>query len=65
MLARLEAAAREAGSVLLTADVSLTAARSFARAGFHACAEEVVTRNGVSLRRFRMQKPLDAAHPQR
>lgn len=65
VLGRLKAAARAAGVTRLTADVSLTAARSFARAGFQVAAEEALTRNGVSLRRFRMQKPLGAAHSQR
>jgi hypothetical protein len=35
---------------------------SFESAGFQMFAEETVLRNGVSLGRFRMRKPLDAAH---
>jgi len=58
-------AARLAGTAVLTADVSLCAAHCFARAGFQVPGEEVVERNGVSLRRFRMHKPLDAAPPRR
>jgi putative acetyltransferase len=65
LLARLEAQARVAGAAALTAEVSLCAAHCFARAGFHVLGEEVVARDGVSLRRFRMQKPLDAAPPRR
>ncbi|HXZ09265.1 MAG TPA: GNAT family N-acetyltransferase [Paraburkholderia sp.] len=60
LLARLEDAARAAGATTLTADVSLSAARCFARAGFHLEGEERVERNGVSLMRLRMQKPLGA-----
>jgi putative acetyltransferase len=59
LLAKLEAHARLA--LALTADVSATARRAFERAGFAAIAGERVTRDGVSLRRFRMMKPLAAA----
>jgi hypothetical protein len=41
-----------------------TAAR-LAWAGLHVPGEEVVARNGVSLTRLSMQKPLDAAPPRR
>jgi hypothetical protein len=34
----------------------------FESAGFQMLTEESVLRNGVSWARFRMQKPLDAAH---
>jgi hypothetical protein len=61
---RLEAAAHAAGAVELGAGVSLSARRNFERAGFQVRAEERVQRNGVSLARFRMRKPLDAAHTQ-
>ncbi|EIM96842.1 N-acetyltransferase GCN5 [Paraburkholderia hospita] len=64
LLARLEAPARAAGALGLTADVSVSARHAFERAGFAVEAEESVTRNGVSLRRFRMMKPLAAARPQ-
>ncbi|WP_109479487.1 GNAT family N-acetyltransferase [Paraburkholderia sp. C35] len=64
LLARLEAQARAAGALELTADVSISARRAFERAGFAVEMEESVTRNGVSLRRFRMTKPLAAALPQ-
>jgi len=60
LLARLEGAARAAGATTLTADVSLCAVRAFAQAGFHVSGEETVERNGVSLTRLRMQKPLGA-----
>ncbi|WNC88454.1 GNAT family N-acetyltransferase [Paraburkholderia sp. FT54] len=63
-LMRLEAAAHAGGAVELGAGVSLSARRSFERAGFQVRAEERVQRNGVSLARFRMRKPLDAAHTQ-
>ncbi len=62
LLARFEAVARAAGTPLLSALASASAKRSFERAGFHVLTEESVERNGVSLRRFRMQKPLVAAH---
>jgi putative acetyltransferase len=64
LLMRLEAAARASGAMQLSADVSLSARRSFERAGFETLIEERVQRNGVSLARFRMRKPLDAAHTQ-
>lgn len=64
LLARIEAAARTGHASSLDADVSLSARRSFGRAGFQVVAEETVTRNGVSLARFRMRKPLGAAHTQ-
>jgi hypothetical protein len=35
---------------------------SFESAGFRVLVEESVPRNGVSWARFRMRKPLDAAH---
>ncbi|MFX1734104.1 GNAT family N-acetyltransferase [Paraburkholderia sp. A1RI_3L] len=60
LLARLEGAAREAGAVVLTADASAAARRVFERAGFGCAGDEVVWREGVSLRRFRMCKPLNA-----
>ncbi|WP_114811019.1 GNAT family N-acetyltransferase [Paraburkholderia kururiensis] len=60
LLARLEAAAREAGAVVLTADASAAARSVFERAGFGCAGDEVVWREGVSLRRFRMCKPLNA-----
>jgi putative acetyltransferase len=62
LLARFEAAARAAGASLLTADVSASARHCFERAGFHVLAPQTVSRNGVSLRRYQMQKPLVAAH---
>jgi len=61
LLARFEAVARAAGTPMLTAHASASARRSFERAGFHVLSEEDVVRNGVSLKRFRMQKPLVAA----
>lgn len=64
LLARIEAAARAGHASSLDADVSLSARRSFERAGFQLVADETVTRNGVSLARFRMRKPLGAAHTQ-
>ncbi|NMM01066.1 GNAT family N-acetyltransferase [Paraburkholderia sp. RP-4-7] len=64
LLARLEAVARLGGATALSADVSLSARRSFESAGFQMLAAETVRRNGVSLARFRMRKPLDAAHTQ-
>ncbi|MFM0557362.1 GNAT family N-acetyltransferase [Paraburkholderia sediminicola] len=64
LLMRLEAAARASGATKLSADVSVSARRSFERAGFEMLVEERVQRNGVSLARFRMRKPLDAAHTQ-
>jgi putative acetyltransferase len=63
LLARLEARTRAAGKLALTADVSVSARHAFERAGFAVESEESVTRNGVSLRRFRMMKPLAAARP--
>ncbi|QYD70443.1 GNAT family N-acetyltransferase [Paraburkholderia edwinii] len=62
LLARFEAVARAAGTPVLTAHASASAKRSFERAGFHVLEEENLDRNGVSLKRFRMQKPLVAAH---
>ncbi|HEY3598932.1 MAG TPA: GNAT family N-acetyltransferase [Paraburkholderia sp.] len=62
LLARFEAVARAAGTPVLTAFASASAKRSFERAGFHVLEEEDVARNGVSLKRFRMQKPLVTAH---
>ena len=62
LLARFEAVARAAGTPVLTAHASASAKRSFERAGFHVLEEENLDRNGVSLQRFRMQKPLVAAH---
>ncbi|MFM0336199.1 GNAT family N-acetyltransferase [Paraburkholderia fungorum] len=64
LLARLEAAARLGGATALSAEVSRSARRSFESAGFQKLAEESVCRNGVSLARFRMRKPLGAAHTQ-
>ncbi|ALP62678.1 GNAT family N-acetyltransferase [Paraburkholderia caribensis] len=63
LLARLEARARAANVLTVTADVSISARQAFERAGFAVNAQESVTRNGVSLRRFRMMKPLAAARP--
>jgi putative acetyltransferase len=63
LLARLEARTRAAGKLALTADVSVSVRHAFERAGFAVESEESVTRNGVSLRRFRMMKPLAAARP--
>jgi hypothetical protein len=55
-------APRSPGLPRLTIDED--ARRSFERAGFQMLVEERVQRNGVSLARFRMRKPLDAAHTQ-
>jgi hypothetical protein len=54
---------RDAVAQLAAADdVGASAKRSFERAGFGVLAQERVERNGVSLSRFRMLKPLAAAH---
>jgi hypothetical protein len=50
---------RDAVMQLATADYGV-AARAFAQAGFRVSGEETVERNGVSLMRLRMQKPLGA-----
>ncbi|PRX26593.1 hypothetical protein B0G75_11895 [Paraburkholderia sp. BL18I3N2] len=49
-------------SAELSAGTRLSACRSRERTGFQMPVKTRVQRNGVSLARFRMRKPLDAAH---
>ncbi|MEX3946824.1 GNAT family N-acetyltransferase [Paraburkholderia sp. EG287B] len=62
MLARLEALAREARSTVLSADASAVSRPVFERAGFSLISSETVLRDGVSLPRFHLCKPLHAAN---
>jgi putative acetyltransferase len=62
LIARLEALAREARSSVLSVDASALARPVFERAGFSLIAAEWVVRDGVSLPRFRLCKPLHAAN---
>ncbi|MEX3690747.1 MULTISPECIES: GNAT family N-acetyltransferase [Paraburkholderia] len=61
-LARLEALAREARSTVLSADASAVSRPIFERAGFSLISSESVLRDGVSLPRFHLCKPLHAAN---
>jgi len=56
----IECRARRAGLARLTAEVSLTAERFFARQGWRVAARQVVERRGVRLRNARMEKRLAA-----
>jgi len=62
LLARLEALAREARSTVLSADASAVSRPVFERAGFSLISSELVFRDGVSLPRFHLCKPLHAAN---
>ncbi|WP_395065945.1 GNAT family N-acetyltransferase [Paraburkholderia silvatlantica] len=62
LLARLEALAREAHSTVLSADASAVSRPVFERAGFSLISSESVLRDGVSLPRFHLCKPLHAAN---
>jgi putative acetyltransferase len=62
LIARLEALARESHSSVLSVDASALARPVFERAGFSLIAAEWVLREGVSLPRFRLCKPLHAAN---
>jgi len=62
LIARLEALAREAHSSVLTVDASALARPVFERAGFALISAETVLRDGVSLPRFHLCKPLHAAN---
>lgn len=62
LLARLEALAREARSTVLSADASAVSRPVFERAGFSLISSETVLRDGVSLPRFHLCKPLLAAN---
>jgi putative acetyltransferase len=62
LLARLEALAREARSTVLSADASAVSRPVFERAGFSLISSESVLRDGVSLPRFHLCKPLHAAN---
>lgn len=62
LIAQLERLARAARASVLSADASALARPVFARAGFSLIAAESVLCDGVSLPRFRMCKPLDAAN---
>ncbi|MEM5311601.1 GNAT family N-acetyltransferase [Paraburkholderia sp. JHI869] len=62
LLARLEALAREARSSVLSADASAVSRPVFERAGFSLISSELVLRDGVSLPRFHLCKPLHAAN---
>ncbi|WP_084688070.1 GNAT family N-acetyltransferase [Paraburkholderia oxyphila] len=61
LIARFEVLAREAGASTLDTDASALARPVFERAGFSLVAEEIVRRGSVSLPRFHLCKPLDAA----
>jgi len=56
------ALAREAHSTVLSADASAVSRRVFERAGFSLISSESVLRDGVSLPRFHLCKPLHAAN---
>ena len=58
LLAEMEARARANSSTKLTTDASLTAEPFFARRGFRRIREQVVERNGQTLRNCRMEKSL-------
>jgi putative acetyltransferase len=62
LISRLEALAREARSSVLSVDASVLARPVFERAGFSLIAAEWVLRDGVSLPRFHLCKPLHAAN---
>lgn len=62
LLARLEALAREARSTVLSTDASAVSRPVFERAGFSLISSESVWRDGVSLPRFHLCKPLHAAN---
>ncbi|MEX3943432.1 GNAT family N-acetyltransferase [Paraburkholderia sp. BR10937] len=62
LLARLEALAREARSTVLSADASAVSRPVFERAGFSLISSETALRDGVSLPRFHLCKPLHAAN---
>jgi putative acetyltransferase len=62
LIARLEALAREARASVLSVDASALARPVFERAGFSLIAAEWVLRDGVSLPRFHLCKPLHAAN---
>jgi putative acetyltransferase len=62
LIARLEAIARESCSSVLSVDASALARPVFERAGFSLIAAEWVVRDGVSLPRFHLCKPLHAAN---
>lgn len=64
LVARLEALARESRAAVLTVDASALARPVFERAGFSLISAESVLRDGVSLRRFHLCKPLHAANLQ-
>lgn len=60
LVAHGEQLARERGVRELTANVSITARPFFERHGFSVLREQEVVRHGVTLRNFRMRKPLRA-----
>ena len=62
LLARLEALARAARSSVLSTDASALSRPVFERAGFSLISSERVWRDGVSLPRFHLCKPLHAAN---
>jgi putative acetyltransferase len=62
LVARLEAIAREARASVLSVDASALSRPVFERAGFSLISAESVLRDGVSLPRFHLCKPLLAAN---
>lgn len=58
LYAALEQHARNAGTTVLTADVSITARPFFERMGFAVAKPQTVVRQGIELRNFQMQKRL-------
>ena len=58
LLERVTARASSRGVSRLYADVSLTARAFFETVGFRVLAEQTVERDGVSLRNFRMERPI-------
>ncbi|SDC40627.1 GNAT family N-acetyltransferase [Paraburkholderia lycopersici] len=62
LIARMEALARESRSAVLTVDASVLSRPVFERAGFSLISAESVLRDGVSLPRFHLCKPLHAAN---
>ncbi|MBT9382239.1 GNAT family N-acetyltransferase [Pseudooceanicola sp. CBS1P-1] len=61
LLRRAEAWARSGGAGHMTTEASLVARPFFARHGWQVVRPEEILRRGVSLRRFRMRKDLEAA----
>jgi putative acetyltransferase len=62
LIARLEAIARVAQASVLSVDASALSRPVFERAGFSLVKAETVARDGVSLPRFHLCKPLHAAN---